>query len=208
MDSETPAPSRKRRVPRWLLEGLFIVVSVALGFAVTQYGESRANAELGARVMRGLQTEVEQNLATLERQVAMHHRWMQALAKVEGGKEGETAREVFLATWPDFNPNHIVNPFPRLNRGAWDAALSTGALRLIDYEVASHLSEIYQLQESIAASVDQLPHTSTAFYEPASRSAAVQQLAFQLNAIELTEGYLLDAYRKHLPAIRAAAGAR
>ena len=31
------------------------------------------------------------------------------------------------------------------------------------------------------------------------------QLAFQINAIELTEGFLLAAYREHLPAIRAAA---
>jgi len=33
----------------WLLEGLFIVISVGLGFGVTQYRESRANHELAGQ---------------------------------------------------------------------------------------------------------------------------------------------------------------
>ena len=32
--------------PQWLLEGLFIVVSVALGFAVAQYGYNITTASL------------------------------------------------------------------------------------------------------------------------------------------------------------------
>ena len=211
MDSDTPAreptPTLRTEKPaiRFLLEGLLIVVSVALGFAVAQYGESRANRELGDRVLQGLRAEVERNLATLEPQLAMHRKWLQALANVAPSNGSQTGRDVFLATWPDFNPNDVKSPFRFLNRGAWDAALSTGALRLVDYDVVARLSEIYQWQESLEAAVEKLPYTTTAFFDPASRSAAVQQLAFQINAIELTEGFLLAAYREHLPAIRAAA---
>ena len=205
MDHAPPSSRPRKSLPVWLLEGLFIVLSVALGFAVAQYGESRSNRELSRRVLSGLQEEVEHNLQILESQVALHRRWLQALARAGDGKNGETARDVFLSTWPDFDPNNIQSPFRLLQRAAWDAALSTGALRLIDYEVAADLSEIYQWQQSLQTAVDNLPYTSTAFFDVQTRSAAVQQFAFQLNAIELTEGFLLKAYRDHLPAIRAAA---
>jgi len=111
--THAPAPTFRTEKPtvRFLLEGLLIVVSVALGFAVAQYGESRANQELADRVLKGLRAEVERNLATLEPQVAMHRKWLQALAKVAPSNGSETARDVFLATWPDFNPNDIRTPF-------------------------------------------------------------------------------------------------
>jgi hypothetical protein len=205
--TSAPAPTPKTEKPtvRFLLEGLLIVVSVALGFAVAQYGESRENHELADRVLKGLRAEVERNLAILEPQIAMHRKWLQALASVGPAKGGETARDVFLATWPGFNPYDIKSPFPLLTRGAWDAALSTGALRFIDYDVVAKLSQIYQWQESLEAAVQKMPYSTPAFFDPANRTAAVQQLAFQINAIELTEGFLLAAYREHLPAIRAAA---
>ena len=207
MDSDTPAPTLRNEKPavRFLLEGLLIVVSVALGFAVAQYGESRANQELADRVFEGLRAEVERNLATLEPQLTMHRKWLQALARVAPSNGRETGRDVFMATWPDFNPNDVKSPFRFLNRGAWDAALSSGAMRLIEYDVVERLSEIYQWQESLEAAVEKLPYTTTAFFDPASRTAVVQQLAFQIFAFALTEGFLLAGYREHLPAIRSAA---
>ena len=47
-------------------EGVFIVISVVFGFAVSQFGEYRANRELVARVLAGIEAEMEQNLANLE----------------------------------------------------------------------------------------------------------------------------------------------
>jgi len=202
-------PKVGKSAGHWLFEALLIVVSVALGFAVTQYRESRANRELVSRVLKGLQSEVEHNLAILEPQIAMHKRWLEglnrSLSEVQPRK-GQTARDVFIATWPDLSPDDVKPPFVDLGRGAWDAALSAGALRLIDYDVVAGLSEIYQRQQALQTAVDAMPYTSTAFFDPASRTPSVLQLAFQMNAIELTEGFLLEAYRKHLPAIRAAAG--
>jgi len=48
--TETAARSR---VPKWLLEGLLIVVSVVLGFAVTEYGENRRERQLVDHGSRG-----------------------------------------------------------------------------------------------------------------------------------------------------------
>ena len=65
--------------PQWLLEGLFIVVSVALGFGVAQYGEHRSNRELATRVLTNLQRELEHNLELLESTVPVHRQWVEAL---------------------------------------------------------------------------------------------------------------------------------
>ena len=207
MERPAQVPGSGKSAGRWLFEALLIVVSVVLGFAVTQYRESRANRELAERVLKGLQTEIERNLALVEPQEALHRRWLVALntALDAEPRKGETARDVFIATWPDFKPTDIKAPFPLPRRGAWDAALSTGALRLIDYDVVAGLSEIYQWQQSLESAVERLPYSETTFFDPASRTPSVLQLAFQINGIELTEGFLLDAYRRNLPAIRAAA---
>jgi hypothetical protein len=207
MDHEPSSASARKSLPPWLLESLFIVLSVALGYAVTQYTQAQSDSELRRRVLRGLQEEVEYNLQVLEPQLALHQRWLQALAKVGDGQDGQTARDVFLATWPDFNPTDIRSPFRLLQRGAWDAALSTGALELIDYDLVANLSEIYQWQHSLEAAVDKLPFHATTFFDSQTRSAAVRQFAFQLDAIKLTEGFLVKTYRDHLPAIRAGAAA-
>jgi hypothetical protein len=54
---ESPANVRRTR-PHWLLEGSFIVISVALGFGVAQYSDYRADRQLAARALASLQAEV------------------------------------------------------------------------------------------------------------------------------------------------------
>ena len=61
-----------RVVGPWLLEGIFIVVSVLLGFAAAQYGEDRDNRQLAHRALSSLQTELEFNLAAVEPYPAFH----------------------------------------------------------------------------------------------------------------------------------------
>ena len=212
MEMHAHVPKIGKTAVHWLLEGLFIVMSVALGFGMAQFRESRLNHELAARVLKELQTEVEHNLSIVEPQITLHQRWVASLSTwlkthetADTSKGTETARDVFMATWPDLNLNQLKHPFPHLQRVAWDAALSTGALRLIDYDVASGLSEIYQWQDAVQTEVEKLPTSQTAFFEPASQRAAVFQLAFGIDAVVLTEGFLLQAYHRHLPAIRSAA---
>ncbi len=78
-------------------------------------------------------------------------------------------------------------------------------MRLVDYDLVEGLSEIYQDQQTLELAVGKVPYTSTVFFDPSGRSAALRQLAFEMNGIELTEGILIQQYRRELPAIRAAA---
>ena len=198
-----------RHAPGWLLEGGFIVVSVALGFAVTQYGEHRAERELAGRSLTSLQAEIEQNMAVLAPMVPIHARWVKALAKPAGQPSSRAGIDVFFATRPPLPP-HATSPFPFLRQSAWDASVSGGALRLIDYDVAADLSEIYRLQETVNRNIDRLANgalSTTATYDPRSRVASVRLLWLTLLDIESAEEVLLDLYRKHLPAVRRAAAA-
>jgi hypothetical protein len=86
--------------------------------------------------------------------------------------------------------------------------VSGGALRLIDYDVAADLSEIYRVQEIAADNVDRLakgPLSSVATFDPASRVPSVRLLWMTLLDIESAEEILLGLYAKHLPTIRNAA---
>lgn len=205
-----PGVAKVRRTPpHWLLEGLFIVVSVALGFGVAQFGEDRNNRHLATRALASLQAELEHNLAILEPMVPIHRRWVEDLAKADTSKSSQSALDVYFATRPDL-PADSKSPFPFLRRSAWDAAMSGGALRLIDYDVATALSEIYRLQEIATGNVERLANgalSSTAIFEPASRVSAVRLLWLTLADIQSAEAALLDLYRQHLPTIRGAANA-
>jgi hypothetical protein len=192
----------------WLLEGLFIVVSVLLAFAVGAFREARADRELTARVLTGIKGEMEHNLATLEPFVPMHTRWLDALQKADSPTGRQAGLDVWFATRPPL-PLDGKSPFPFLRRSAWDAAISGGALRLIDYDVAAALADVYRAQELATANVERLAAgalSSTTTYDPASRAASVRLLSLTMADIESAEALLLDLYRQHLPTIRNAAG--
>jgi hypothetical protein len=192
----------------WLLEGLFIVASVLLAFAVGEFREARANRELTARVLNGIKAEMEHNLATLEPFVPMHTRWLEALQNADSSTGSQAGLDVWFATRPQL-PLDGKSPFPFLRRSAWDAAVSGGALRLIDYDVAAALADVYRAQELATANVERLAAgalSSTATYDPASRAASVRLLWLTLADIESAETLLRDLYRQHLPTIRNAAG--
>lgn len=199
-----------KSIPHWLLEGMFIIVSVALGFAVAQFGEYRANRELVARVLAGLEAEIKGNLATLEPFVPVHRRWLEGLEKVDRSAADQSGFNTFFAIRPAL-PAGAQSSFPILQRSAWDTAVSGGALRLIDYDVVTSLSETYRLQEVATANVDRRLAdgilSSVAIFDPASRAASLDLLQFTLRDIAYAEAALVERYREHLPRISAAANA-
>jgi len=133
-------PKMGRTLGHWLLEGLFIVISVALGFWVTQVREERQNRALATRILKGLETEVQYNLSTLEPFADIQDRWVEAMAKLGDAKDqrtgfpvcptSSTACGVFSATRPDLG--EMKSSFPLFRRAAWDTAVSTEALRLLE----------------------------------------------------------------------------
>src|SRR5437764_813082 len=140
MEMHAHVPKIGKTLGHWLLEGLFIGISVALGFWVTQVREERQSRELAARVLKGLEAEVQYNLATLEPFIDIQRKWLDAMEKLGTATDhrtgfpvcptSSTACGVFFATRPDLGA--IKTGFPIFRRAAWDTALSTGALRLVD----------------------------------------------------------------------------
>ena len=207
MDVDVHMPKMGKTAVHWLLEGFFIIVSVGLGFGVAQYRESRANHELAGRVLKSLQAEVEHNLETLTPLVPVHRAWVTALEKPDVSKSNQSGLDLYFDTRPTL-PEGTKSSFAFLRRSAWDTAISGGTLRLIDFDVASALSDIYVTQEIVAKNVERLvngPFSSTATFDPASRAASARMLWLTMADIQSSEQILIDLYRRHLPAIRAAA---
>jgi hypothetical protein len=207
MEIHAHVPKINKTLVHWLIEGVFIVISVALGFAVAQYRESKADRELAARVLKGVQAEIERNLAALEPYIPRHKKWMEALDKPDLSKPNQSGLDVFFATRPEL-PAGAKSNFVFLRRSAWDAAISGGTLRLIDYDVAAALSDIYVTQDIAMGNVGRLvagPFSSTAAFEPTSRAASVRLIWLTIADIESSEEALIELYRQHLPLIRAAA---
>jgi hypothetical protein len=211
MHAHVPKPGRTLR--HWLLEGLFIVVSVALGFWVTQVREERQNRELAARVLKGLEAEVQYNLSTLEPFADIQEKWIEAMAKLGDAKDrrtdfpvcptSSTACGVFFATRPDLGA--VKSSFPLFRRAAWDTAVSTGALRLLDYELVAAVSEIYQMQDLFRGNMNNVGISSTDWYDPTARDAAVRKLYMGMVELQYDERQLLlPLYRKYLPLISTA----
>lgn len=210
----------RNRIGALLIEGAFIVVSVLLGFAVAQYGEDRADRQLAERALTSLQAELEYNLALVEPYIAFHRAHIETLqpyvtlqrrADVGGAPEGvgddASGFEVFLKVRPPLPPNAEADT-PLVRRAAWDAAASSGALRLIDYDLIASLSEIYEMQEHLAAAAGRTPITSPAFFDPRNRVASIRQAQTALNEVVWTEQRLVTLYRQQLPPLRAAGADR
>jgi hypothetical protein len=217
MELHAHVPKIGKTSGHWLLEGVFIVISVALGFWVAQVREERQSHELAARVLRGLEAEVQYNLATLEPFLDIQQKWLDAMERLGAATDRQTgfpvcptsstACGVFFATRP--NLGEIKTSFPIFRRAAWDTALSTGALRLVDYDLAAGLSEIYQMQDLFRGNLEKVGVSSTDWFDAAARDAAVRKQYMAMVELQYDERQLLlPLYRKYLPLITAAVGHR
>jgi hypothetical protein len=190
--------------PRLLLESLLIVLSIGLGFAATEWRQAVADRELADRVLRNVRAEVEYNLAAIEKQVDTHRQMIAALSAADVARAEESAWDVFVRTLKG------GIGFAPLREAAWDAAVSSQALRLIDYELTAILSEIYRAQDSYRNFVQLSPTIvyAPATFDAASRRQSVVMMRWMMVELEGTERYLRDLYRKHLPRLQAATNQR
>jgi hypothetical protein len=217
MEMHAHVPNMGKALGHWLLEGLFIVLSVALGFWVTQIREEHQNHELAVRVLNGVEAEVQSNIATLEPFIDVQQKWLDAMGRLGAATDRQTgfpvcpmsstACGVFFATRPDLGD--LKTSFPIFRRAAWDTALSTGALRLLDYDLAAGLSEIYQTQDAFRGNLEKLGVSSTDWFDSGARDAAARKLYMGMVELQYDERQLLlPLYRKYLPIIAAAIGRR
>lgn len=206
LDATPPAnvapPPAGRSPLHWLLEGLFIVVSVALGFTVSEYGKARDDRELARRMLTSIQAEIEHNRRTLEPFIPIHRAWREALDRRNPADATGSAVELFFEARPQL-PSEIKANVPLLRRAAWDTAVSTGGLRLIDYDLAAALSEMYRMQDYAYGTFGAM-FSQPAFFDPAGRTGTFKQAQTMMVEMTWAEEAVLDLYDKHLPAIRAA----
>jgi hypothetical protein len=213
MEMHAHLPKPGRTLSHWLLEGSFIVLSVALGFWVTQLREEHQNHELAARVLKGIEAEMQSNLATLEPFADIQDKWLDAMAKLGDAKDRQTgfpvcpttstACGVFFATRPDLGT--LRTSFPVFRHAAWDTALSTGALRLLDYDLVAALSEVYQMQEQYRRNMENVGVSSTDWFDANAREASVRKLYMAMVELQYDEHQsLMPLYKKYLPRVSAA----
>jgi hypothetical protein len=191
----------QRERSRLLIEVGFILVSVGVGFGLARLGDYWSDRALAEEALINLREEVEASASALDSLLVKHRAWQAALSQPGNSAAGENAFMTLFATRPD-SAATIGVP---LRAVAWNTAVSTGALRLLDYDVASALSEIYAYQALMTENHNRF--TSAALYapatfDPAQRDIAVRLLQGVMSEIVGNEGHLLTLYQKHLPLLR------
>jgi hypothetical protein len=200
----TNSPEGPRRSSRFLYEAIVILGSVTLGFAASEFGQYRDERGLARSVLQGVRDEVEQNEATLTTLLAKHREWEKAIAKAGPASGNQSAIQILV----DARPSDGAPIGVPLKRAAWQMAISSGALRLLDHEVGAALSEIYSYQDLMTDHHNRF--VSGTLYTPAvfernAGDAILRMLRAVLSEVAGNEEGLLEIYRKHLPLLRRAA---
>jgi hypothetical protein len=201
-DAFTRLAARARPSSRLLFESALIVFSVLLGFALTEWRERAAERELASLVLTNVVSEVEQNLTTLSAQIDRHQKMIASLKGIDPMATEGSGWDVAVAAMgggPDALP---------MRQGAWQAAVSSGALRLLPYDVSAALSEIYTTQIDVYGS--NVAHSASSLFIPESfrpenRRETLQLFLWSMVNLEGQERYLHSVYERHLPALRQSA---
>jgi hypothetical protein len=184
---------------RVVLESALIVFSVLLGFAVTEWRERIAEKHLASTVLTNVVAEVEQNLTGLTSQIEKHQRMIASLKAIDLAAAKGTGWDVAISAM-----GGGLNALP-MREAAWQAAVSSGALRFIDYDVAAALSDIYTTQ------IDVYGHnaavSSSSLFVPdsfraASRDETIQLFLWSLINLEGNERFLKAVYERNLPGLQ------
>jgi len=205
MNKVTKVEREVLSVGRVLFESLLLVVSVVLGFVVSEWGTHARERELAANVRRSIAQEVADNLKAMDAQFTRHETGLKALDRVRP----DPAKPALLVM-EETIPGGSVSALP-MKRAAWDAAVSSGALRLLDHDLVERYSDIYVNQERIYD--DDITWLKTVFYrpenfEPSRQKAALATLRGVLQEIRGNEDYMRGLYRQNLPALQKAARER
>jgi hypothetical protein len=193
---------RLESASRLLFESVLIVMSVALGFLVTEWRQQTTDRHLRDSVLQNVRTEVEGNLVQVEKQITRHQAMIAAFDAVEPATATQSAWDIALGIMRQMGGGLETLP---LERAAWDAGVSSGALRLMDYPMAASLSEIYATQDSYSRLVDQ---TVASIYTPdtfraGSRRESLQVIRWMIVEVEGRERAVRDTYKRHLPRLQA-----
>lgn len=182
---------------RLSFEALLIVLSVLIGFGVSEWRQASADRQLADRVVSNLRTEIEHNLRQIDEVAPQHRRILELVASADVADSQLSGWEIIFSALQQAGGG--LSP-PRLRQGAWDAAVSTGALRLLDYELVAALSEIYVAQSAAAGVFARLMTAyEPSVFQPGLQRETVQ--AFRWTTVEIVsvEEDLRQLYEQQLP---------
>ncbi|HEX8904016.1 MAG TPA: hypothetical protein VF771_04200 [Longimicrobiaceae bacterium] len=135
--------SRRAWLPKLIVEGVLIVMSILLALAVNQWQDARKDRRLADQALASFRQELGRNRMYLRRILPYHeHIRDQFMALDSSGQVHSFDDLRKIQGFEGFRPAFLLET-------AWRSALATGALTHVDYPVVNALSTTYTLQERI-----------------------------------------------------------
>jgi hypothetical protein len=177
------------------IESVLIVMSVVLGFLVTEWRQARENEALAREAQQSILSEIEDNYRRVRRARRYHATMADTLRSVD---DTETAAEIISEGFQ--GQSGIVNP-ATVQTAAWDMAQTTEAVRFMEWADVNVLARVYTRQQFYRQHVDWFGQTlfGTAADEgPAGLATSTPGFLPIINQFASQERQLLDRYRAAL----------
>jgi len=129
------------------IEVVSIIVAVCLGFLVNEWRESMHNSSRADAALSGITAEISLNRDHLAERIPYYQRMLAALDSLAASHGTAPFAGRSIEGWHGLNP-------PLLRGAAYEAASATGALSLVDFEVADQIAQAYLGQEMVKNTFD------------------------------------------------------
>jgi hypothetical protein len=130
------------------IESVLIVLSIVLGFLVTEWRQSSENAALAQTARESILSEVEENYRRVRRARQYHETMSDTLGSVE---DIDTAAQIISDGFQ--GQSGVANP-ATVQSAAWEMAQSTGAVRHMSWDDVNALARVYTRQQLYDRQID------------------------------------------------------
>jgi len=170
-----------------------IVLSVLLGLALNEWRQERSNRELADTALANCLREIEQNRGQLSSKLPIHREVFGRLREIVMREDEMPGLPAVMA---EVMPEEGLQ-LPVLRDVAWQTAQSTGALRHMDFDEVTGLSELYLGQtHGLMATVDRFGDRlfSHRSFDDEGREETLQLFMFLFQELVSQEEFLLITY--------------
>jgi hypothetical protein len=126
------------------IESVLIVLSVVVGFIVTEWRQAQENEEMAASARESVLTEIRQNRELVQDARAYHVALRDTLASLQDPSP-ETVGKI-VTSGVDGTRGGFVSP-AEVVATAWKTAQTTGAIRHMDFSASRTLARAYEKQD-------------------------------------------------------------
>ncbi len=133
----------KPQLSYFLLEVVFIFLSVFLAFTLGQWREAANNRRTAEIALDNIVREIESNRDEVQEILAFHEQMITSMrTQLNSSMAGRSAFERILIALDYSNPR-----MPLIEHSAWNTAVTSGAVQYMDYEILGDISALYNAQE-------------------------------------------------------------